>query len=75
MYYEKGWQAYLNSKPIDHYKVNYLLRGVVLPAGEHELVFAFEPSVINKGTLLMASGWLLFLLSMGMFIRKTKTIE
>lgn len=75
MYYEKGWQAYLNSKPIDHYKVNYLLRGVVLPAGEHELVFAFEPSVIKKGTLLMASGWLLFLLSMGMFIRKTKTIE
>jgi len=74
MHYPKGWQAYLNDIPIDHYKVNYLLRGVVVPSGSHELVFKFEPDVIRHGTLFMASGWLIFILTIGLFIRKFKVI-
>lgn len=74
MHYPKGWQAYLNDIPIDHYKVNYLLRGVVVPSGSHELVFKFQPDVIRHGTLFMASGWLIFILTIGLFIRKSKVI-
>ncbi len=74
MQYSKGWQAYLNDNPIDHYRVNYLLRGVVVPPGSHELVFKFEPDVIRLGTLFMASGWVIFILTVGLFIRKSKVI-
>lgn len=75
MFYPKGWQVYLNDNPIDHFKVNYLLRGVVVPPGSHKLVFKFEPDVIRHGTLLMATGWLIFLLATGLFLRKHKAVE
>jgi hypothetical protein len=74
MHYAKGWNAYLNENPIDHYKVNYLLRGVLLPPGSHELIFRFEPTVIRNGTIFMAFGWLLFIASIGLFLRKPKAI-
>lgn len=74
MHYPNGWQAYLNDNPIPHYKVNYLLRGVVVPPGNHELVFRFEPQVVRKGTWVMASGWLLFFIMLGLIIRKPKIV-
>jgi hypothetical protein len=49
-----------------------MLRGVVVPPGKHEIVFAFKPTVIRNGTLLMASGWLLLLLMIGMLMRQQK---
>ena len=74
MYYSKGWQAYLNDALIPHHKVNYLLRGVLIPEGSHQLVFKFQPSVIRHGTLVMASGWVLFLVVLGVIIRKPKSV-
>jgi hypothetical protein len=49
-----------------------MLRGVVVPAGKHEIVFSFEPTVIRNGTLLMASGWVLLLLLIGVLMRQQK---
>ena len=74
MYYPNGWKVYLNNDPINHFNVNYLLRGVVVPPGSHKLIFIFEPDVIRSGTLFMASGWLIFLLSIGLILRKPKAI-
>ena len=73
MHYPKGWDAYLNDKLIDYHKVNYLLRGVVLPPGSHQLTFKFEPAVIRTGTFVMASGWLIFALAIGLFLPKNDT--
>jgi len=39
IHYDAGWQAYLNDEPVDHIRVNYLLRGMKVPAGEHTIVF------------------------------------
>ena len=74
MHYPKGWKAYLNDKPIHHYKVNYLLRGAVIPPGSYELIFKFDPDVIRRGSLFMASGWLIFLLTIGLTLRKYKAV-
>ena len=74
MYYPNGWNVYINGEPIAHHRVNYLLRGVLVPAGTHEIVFRFEPKVIQHGTWLMASGWLLFFLVLGVTFRKPKPI-
>jgi hypothetical protein len=66
MYYPDGWQAYTDGKPAPHFRVNYALRGMVLPAGSHEITFKFEPEVIQKGSQIsLASTALLALLLLG----------
>ena len=49
IYYPKGWNAYVDGKLIPHFRVNYVLRGMVLPAGEHQVEFKFEPQVYYTG--------------------------
>jgi hypothetical protein len=43
VYYDKGWNAYVDGKQVPYAKVNYVLRGMMVPAGEHTVVFKFEP--------------------------------
>ncbi len=46
IYYEgsgNDWQAYINGEPKDHIRVNYLLRGLKIPKGEHLIEFKFQP--------------------------------
>ncbi len=50
MYYPEGWQAYVDGNPTSHFRVNYALRGMVLPPGDHTIVFRFEPRVIEEGS-------------------------
>lgn len=52
MYYAKGWQAFIDGQPLPHYKVNYALRGLPIPAGEHELLFTFTPRVVQTGSYI-----------------------
>ena len=51
-YYYKGWQAYIDGNPVDHYKVNYLLRGMEIPKGKHEIKFEFNPDVVQRLSLI-----------------------
>lgn len=66
IYYPKGWNAYVDGKLTPHIGVNYVLRGMVMPAGKHELVFKFEPEAYYKGEkIAMAGSILLFLFVIG----------
>jgi hypothetical protein len=53
IYYPKGWNAYIDDKPTEYYKVNYLLRGLPVPAGKHKVKFVFEPVSAMKGKTIM----------------------
>lgn len=56
-YFEKGWNAYIDGNIAPHFRTNYMLRGMVIPAGTHTIDFKFEPKVIKKGssiTLIMS---------------------
>jgi uncharacterized membrane protein YfhO len=66
IYYPKGWNAYVDGKLTAHIGVNYVLRGMVLPAGKHEVVFKFEPDAYYQGEkIAMAGSIMLFLFVIG----------
>jgi uncharacterized membrane protein YfhO len=68
IYYPKGWNAYLDEKPIAYPAVNYVLRGLEVPAGEHTIKFVFEPDSFKKGTAIMyASSFIILLVVLGGF--------
>jgi hypothetical protein len=50
VYYPAGWNAYLDGKQVPIHRVNYLLRGVHVPEGEHTLVMRFEPRAHRFGS-------------------------
>lgn len=65
-YYKHGWQAFVDGKPTDHTLVNYVLRGMRIPAGEHIIEFKFEPQVIKTGSsIALASSIIMFLMLIG----------
>lgn len=77
-YYPYGWKVYVDDRPADFFKVNYLLRGMQLDKGEHEIRFVFEPQVIKTGTSISLASSLLFVLaSLGLgfsYYRKNKEV-
>jgi len=57
--------------------VNYILRGMEIPKGEHIIKFTFEPSVIKTGnTISLISYALMLLISISWFFitRKNKPL-
>lgn len=62
IYYDKGWNAYLDGQKVPHFRVNYVLRAMVVPAGNHEIEFRFEPKVFAVGEKVSFAGSLLLIL-------------
>jgi hypothetical protein len=52
IYYDKGWDAYVDGKKADYLRVDYLLRGMPVPAGDHTIEFRFEPRSYKIGTMM-----------------------
>lgn len=71
---EGDWQAYIDDEPARHIRVNYVLRGMKIPAGEHEIVFKFRPKSYYAGeTISLTSSIILVLvvlLSLFLYFRK-----
>ncbi|MDW5288369.1 YfhO family protein [Formosa sp. PL04] len=69
IYYSDGWNAYIDGTLVPHERVDYILRGLDVPAGNHVIEFKFEPAVIKKGsTIALASSVLLgVLILIGLF--------
>lgn len=66
IYYPDGWNAYLNDELIEIHRVNYALRGIHVPDGEHELVMKFEvPKYRTANQVALAGSILLLLLIVG----------
>ena len=52
IFYEDGWQAYLDDEPVDHFRANYVLRGLCVPSGNHQITFKFEPQTLAVGMIV-----------------------
>ena len=68
MYYEKGWIATIDGKEAKIYNVDYVLRGLQIPAGKHTIEFKFEPQVVKTGSTIALISTLLMLLTIGLGI-------
>ena len=68
IYYKNGWNASIDGVDTPHFNVNYVLRGMPVPAGKHEIVFKFEPTIIEKGnTITLISYALLLFIPLGWY--------
>lgn len=67
MHYPHGWSASIdNQTTVAHYRLNYALRGMHVPAGKHKIIFEFEPEVVKAGSnIALASNILLGLVMLG----------
>lgn len=66
IYYPEGWVAYINGKEAPILRVNFVLRALEIPAGDHTVEFRFAPKSYTVGnTITTASSWLLLLVLLG----------
>lgn len=64
IYYEKGWNAYINGNKVPYVRANYLLRAMPLKAGNYDIEYKFEPKSYNAGNLIALISSLLLILSL-----------
>jgi uncharacterized membrane protein YfhO len=49
IWYDKGWNAYVDGVKTPHFRANYVLRAMQLPGGNHKVEFKFEPKSYYTG--------------------------
>jgi len=63
IYYEKGWNAYIDGEKVPYFRSNYVLRSMIIPKGTTKVEFKFNPSTYSTGeNVAYASSILLLLL-------------
>jgi hypothetical protein len=76
IFYKEGWSAYIDGELTPYFRVNYILRGMKIPAGNHKIEFKFEPKVIQQGKIVsLISYALLLLISVGWFFYEHKKLK
>lgn len=64
--YYPEWKATIDDKVVPIQQVNYVLRGIEIPKGEHKIVFEFKPSSLKATETIAYIG--LFILGVLIFI-------
>jgi hypothetical protein len=71
IWYPKGWKCYIDGKESQYFRTDWTLRGLIVPAGDHEIKFIFRPvSYYTGNKVSLASSALLLLIFAGYFVAK-----
>jgi uncharacterized membrane protein YfhO len=71
VWYEPGWTATIDGKEADIVRVNYLLRGLLVPTGNHEIIFEFAPPSYFVGkTVSYISSLIIIIVMLGLAFYK-----
>ena len=63
VYYPEGWVAEVDGERVDMFRCDWILRGILLPQGSHELVMKFCPEIYSTGKAASAAcSWTLLIL-------------
>ena len=65
MYYADGWNATIDGKAASHFRADYVLRAMKIPAGKHSIEFKFEPQVVKTGSTIALISFVLMILLLG----------
>jgi uncharacterized membrane protein YfhO len=69
IFYPKGWEAYIDGVNVEHFSVNYILRGLVIPNGAREIVFEFKPkSFFTSAKIAFFASFLLIITGLMTFV-------
>jgi len=70
IFYPKGWDAYIDGVKVSHFSVNYVLRGLIVPDGNHEIVFEFKPkSFFTSAKIAFFGSFLLIITGLMTFVQ------
>jgi len=64
IWYDKGWNAYVDGEKIPYFRADYLLRAAQLPGGNHKLEFKFEPKSYYTGETISLIASILLILGL-----------
>ena len=62
IFYPKGWEVYVNNQRSNFVRVNYILRGLEIPAGENTIEIKFKPNSYVYGNLITKYSSLILIL-------------
>ncbi len=65
IYYNKGWDAYIDGVAKPHFGADYVLRAMRIPAGKHQIEFKFEPKKYFLGEKISLASCILLFLAAG----------
>lgn len=68
VHYPLGWSATVDGVPTELVRVNYILQGLKVPSGEHEVILHFEPQGWGTARLLSHAGSALWMLWLGLAV-------
>ena len=68
IYYPAGWKSFIDGKESSYFRTDYVLRGMIIPSGQHEIRFSFQPSSYITGTRISWISSLIFLLMIAGYI-------
>ncbi len=66
-----GWKAYIDNQPVEIIPLDGLLRGIIVPDGEHDVFVKFQPDILWMGlglSVMTLAGIIIYFL---IIIRKT----
>ena len=62
IYYQNGWKATIDGQPAPHFRADWTLRAMIVPAGEHKIAFDFRPEGYIKAAYVSTFSSFLILL-------------
>jgi hypothetical protein len=62
IYYQPGWKVRIDGQEASHFRANWILRALRVPAGEHTIVFEFLPEQYIAAAYVSSIGSFLILL-------------
>lgn len=65
IYYADGWNAYVDGALTPHFRANYVLRAMKIPAGKHTVEFKFEPKLYSTSASISTVAFVILLLFVG----------